>query len=389
MQTPNSVLSSYGVTIFEVMSRLAIESDAINLGQGFPDRDGPRDILEAAAEALLTGPNQYPPMLGLPALRQAQAEHDRRLFGIDVDWQSQVLVTSGATEALADCLMALVEPGDEVVLIEPLYDCYLPMVRRAGAIPRLVRLEPPDWTLPEARLREAFGPKTKALLINNPMNPAAKVFDEQELRFLAGLVAEHDAFVISDEVYQHIVFDGRRHIPFSTLPDMADRTVRIGSAGKSFSLTGWKVGYITAPAALLQPIAKAHQFVTFTTPPNLQNAVAFALNKEESYFAGLAAEMQAKRDRLSAGMESIGLKPVPAAGTYFLTVDISGVARGGEVDSEFCRRITTEAKVAAVPVGAFYAEDGPKNFIRFCFSKMDDVLDEAVDRLGGYLNRTS
>jgi hypothetical protein len=246
VKAPNSVLSSYGTTVFEVMSRLAIEHDAINLGQGFPDTDGPADIVEAAAAALIQGPNQYPPMLGLPALRQAVAAHAERFYGLEVDWQSEVMVTSGATEALADCHMALIEPGDEVVLIEPLYDCYLPIVRRAGAIAKTVRVEPPDWALPRAALEAAFSDRTKLLLLNNPMNPTAKVFTRAELDFIAGLLQRHDAYAVCDEVYEHIVFDRREHIPLMTLPGLRERTIRIGSAGKTFSLTGWKVGYVTA-----------------------------------------------------------------------------------------------------------------------------------------------
>ena len=301
MQPANSVLSSYGTTIFEVMSRLAIESGAINLGQGFPDEDGPEDIRRAAAEALLAGPNQYPPMMGLPDLRQAVAEHNERFYGLAVDWQQEVMVTSGATEALADCLMALLEPGDEAVLIEPLYDCYLPILRRAGAIPRLVRVTPPDWRLDPDALAAAFSDRTKLILLNNPMNPAAKVFDAEELSMIAALVQQYDAYAVCDEVYEHLVFDGRKHLPLMALPGMRNRSVRIGSAGKSFSLTGWKVGYVTAAAELLQPIAKAHQFVTFTTPPNLQQAVALGLRKEDSYFEALSGELQGKRDRFAGG----------------------------------------------------------------------------------------
>ena len=232
-----------------------------------------------AARELVSGQNQYPPMMGLPELRQAVAASARRFYGLDVDWKSEVLVTSGATEALSDCMAALIEPGDEVVLIEPLYDCYLPLVRRAGAIPKLVRVTPPDWRLDPDALAAAFGPKTKAILLNNPMNPAARVFTGDELALIADLVIRHDAYAICDEVYEHILFDGRRHMPLMTLPGMRERTIRIGSAGKTFSLTGWKVGYVTAAPRLLDPITKAHQFTTFTTPPNLQKAVAYGLGQ--------------------------------------------------------------------------------------------------------------
>jgi aspartate/methionine/tyrosine aminotransferase len=388
VKPPNSVLSSYGTTVFEVMSRLAIEHDAINLGQGFPDTDGPADILEAAAAALIQGPNQYPPMLGLPALRQAVAEHAGRCYGLEVDWQREVMVTSGATEALADCLFALVEPGDEVVLIEPLYDCYLPIVRRAGAVHRTVRVEPPDWTLPREELEAVFSDKTKLLLLNNPMNPTAKVFELEELQFIADLLERYDAYAVCDEVYEHIVFDGREHIPLMTLPGMRERTVRIGSAGKTFSLTGWKVGYIAAAPALLTPIAKAHQFITFTTAPNLQQAVAMGLGKPDGYFAELANEMQAKRDRFASGLADVGFEAIACAGTYFITGDFRPLGFQGN-DVDFCRHITIEAGVTAVPVSAFYISGEVDHFVRFCFCKKDALLDSAIERLAAAFGKGS
>ncbi len=380
MKPANSVLSSYGTTVFEVMSRLAIEHEAINLGQGFPDDNGPDDVRARAAEALEEGPNQYPPMLGVPELREAVAEHNRRFYGIDVDWRREVMVTSGATEALAASLFGLIEPGDEVVLIEPLYDSYLPIVRRAGGVARLVRVEPPDWKLPAEALAEAFSERTKLVLLNSPMNPAAKVFDRDELTFLADLIAAHDAYAICDEVYEHLVFDGAEHVPLMTLPGMRERCVRIGSAGKTFSLTGWKVGYVTAVPELLSPLAKAHQFLTFTTPPNLQRAVAYGLRKGDEYFRELTRELEAKRDRFAAGLEGIGFSVLGCAGTYFITADFRPLGFNGD-DVAFCRHITTEARVAAVPISAFYVDDPPRHFARFCFCKQDAVLDEAIARL--------
>ena len=380
MKPANSVLSSYGTTVFEVMSRLAIEHGSINLGQGFPDEDGPADVRRVAAEALEAGPNQYPPMMGLPELRQAVAAHNKRFYGLEVDWQSQVMVTSGATEALADCLFGLIEPGDEAVLIEPLYDCYLPIVRRAGAIPRLVRVTPPDWRLDRRALEAAFSDKTKLILLNSPMNPAAKVFGREELALIAELLERHDAYAVCDEVYEHILFDSRRHVPLMTLRGMAKRCLRIGSAGKSFSLTGWKVGYVTAAAELLASVAKSHQFVTFTTPPNLQKAVAFGLAKDDAYFDGLAADMQAKRDRFAAGLKRLGFQVIDCEGTYFITADFRPLGFEGD-DVAFCRHITTEAGVTAVPVSAFYQSGDVDHFVRFCFCKKDEVLDEALERL--------
>ena len=380
MKPANSVFSGYGTSVFEVMSRLAIEHGTINLGQGFPDEDGPEDIRRAAAEAVIEGPNQYPPMMGLPALRQAVAEHDRRFYGLDVDWQSEVMVASGGAEALADCLFGLINPGDEVVLIEPLYEMYLPLVRFAGGVPKLVRIEPPGWELPRRALEEAFSDRTKLILLNSPHNPAGKVFDRDELDFIAQLVKDHDAYAVCDEVYEHLVFDGEAHVPLMTLPGMRERCLRIGSAGKTFSVTGWKVGYVTAAPDVLSPVAKAHQFITFTTPPNLQRAVAFGLGKDDAYFAGLAQAMQAKRDRLTASLEGAGFEVMASGGTYFLSVDIRSVGFN-EDDEAFCRHITTEAGVTAVPVSAFYQESDVNHFARFCFCKQDAILDEAAARL--------
>jgi len=388
MKPPNSILSGYGTTVFEVMSRMAAEHDAVNLGQGFPDGNGPDDVRAVAHDALENLPNQYPSMMGIPELRQAVAAHNRRFYGIEVDWATETLVTSGATEALAACLFGLIEPGDEVVLIEPLYDSYLPIIRRAGGVPKLVRIEPPDWTLPRAALEAVFSDRTKLLLLNSPQNPAAKVYTPDELAFLADLVVRHDAYAVCDEVYEHLVFDGRVHVPLMTFPGMRERAIRIGSAGKTFSLTGWKIGYLTGAPALMGPVAKAHQFLTFTTPPNLQHAAAFGLAKEQAYFDGLAAGMQRSRDRLARGLADIGFGVVDCAGTYFLTCDMRPVAArmagfdGDDVD--FCKRLTAEAKVTAIPVSVFYQDDPPRHFVRFSFCKKDATLDEAVSRLERY-----
>ncbi|AWJ92349.1 pyridoxal phosphate-dependent aminotransferase (plasmid) [Azospirillum baldaniorum] len=374
------------VTIFEVMSRLSDEHKAINLGQGFPDERGPADVLDVAAKAILEGWNQYPPMMGTPDLRQALAAHGRRFYGLDIDWKTEVLVTSGATEALTASLLGLIEPGDEVVLFQPMYDSYLPIVRLAGGVPRFVSLKAPDWSFTRADLEAAFSPKTKLVLINDPLNPAAKVFSRAELELLAEFVQRFDAFAVCDEVYEHIVFDGRQHIPLMTLPGMRDRCLKIGSAGKTFSLTGWKVGYVTGAPHLLQPVAKAHQYITFTTPPNLQTAVAYGLGKDDAYFAGLSSGLQAKRDRLADGLRAVGFEVLPSAGTYFVVADVSPFGFDGN-DEAFCRRLTAEAGVTAIPVGAFFVQDAPRSFIRFCFSKRDEILDGAVERLRAYFTR--
>jgi aspartate/methionine/tyrosine aminotransferase len=380
MKPANAILSAYRTTIFTVMSALAEEHGAINLGQGFPDEEGPEDIRRIAAEAVRDGPNQYPPMLGLSALRQAVADVNKRFYGLKVDWQTEVMVTSGATEALAACFLGLINPGDEVVLIEPLYDSYLPMVRRAGGVPRLVRMEPPDWVLPHVALEAAFSEKTKLLVLNSPHNPTGKVFSSKELALIAQLLKTFGAYAVCDEVYEHLVFDGRAHIPLMTLPGMRDRILRIGSAGKTFSATGWKVGYVTAAPPLLAAAAKAHQFLTFTTAPNLQRAAAYGLGKDESYFRNLAAGQQAKRDRLAAGLRGIGFKVLASEGSYFLTADIRSLGFP-KSDADFCRHITIEAGVAAVPVSAFYLDGKPDHFVRFCFCKRDIILDEACARL--------
>jgi aspartate/methionine/tyrosine aminotransferase len=376
----NQLLSLLGTTIFTVMSALAAEHGAINLGQGFPDTDGPADVIEAAAAALRDGRNQYPPMTGLPELRQAVASANQRFYGLDVDPAREVVVTSGATEAITACLMAVLNQGDECVLIEPLYDTYLPVVRMLGAVPRLVRLQPPRWELPRAELAAAFGPRTKALLLNTPMNPTGKVFTAAELAFIADLLQRHDAYAVCDEVYEHLTFDGWRHIPLMTLPGLRERTMRVGSAGKTFSLTGWKVGYVTAPAPLAAIVAKAHQNLTFTTAPNLQRAVACGLAKDEAYFMTLAADLAAKRDRLSAGLRRAGMAVLPSRGSYFVIADFAPLGFRGD-DAAFCKHITAEAGVAAIPVSAFYEGDAPGHYARFAFCKRDEVLDEACARL--------
>ena len=383
MKPPNSLLSATGTTIFTVMSALAVQHGSINLGQGFPDTDGPEDVLRAAADALMDGRNQYPPMTGVPELRQAVAAANARFYGLQVDPDTEVVVTSGATEAITASLMALLNPGDEVVLIEPLYDTYLPVVRLLGAIPKLVRLQPPKWDLPRAELAAAFGPKTKAILFNTPMNPTGKVFTAAELAFIADLLVRHDAYAVCDEVYEHLTYDGWRHIPLMTLPGMRDRCLRIGSAGKTFSLTGWKVGYITAPRALAGVATKAHQNLTFTTPPNLQRAVAVGLAKDDAYFHALAQTLADRRDRLAAGLAGIGFDVLPVQGSYFITVDLSPIGWNGD-DVAFCRHITEHAKVTAIPVTAFYEGEAPHHYARFAFCKRPEVLDAAIARLAAH-----
>ena len=388
MKPANTIFANLGTTVFTVMSALAVEHKSVNLGQGFPDGNGPDDVRAKAAEYLHDQPNQYPPMMGSIELRQAVAAHAKRFYGLDVDWREEVMVTSGGTEALAACFFGLIEPGDEVVLIEPLYDSYLPIVRRAGGIPKLVRLTPPTWELPREEMTAAFGPRTKAIVVNTPMNPTGKVFTADELAFIADLVRKHDAYAICDEVYEHLTFDGRKHVTLMSLPGMRERTLRIGSAGKAFALTGWKVGYVTAAPAALKPLTKVHQYVTFTTPPNLQRAVAYGLAKDTAYFDTLAADLQRKRDFFSEGLAKLGFGMLSSQGTYFVNADFRPLGFNGN-DVDFCRRLTIEAGVTPIPVSAFYEGPGPDSIIRFAFCKDDTTLTEALTRLARHLGKAA
>jgi len=377
----NPIFSALSTSVFEVMSQLARETGAVNLGQGFPDDPGPLDVRQKAADAVVNGWNQYPPMMGLPELRQATAAHYKRWQGLDLDPDSEIMVTSGATEAIAGALMALVSPGDEVVLFEPMYDAYVPLVRRAGGIPKFVTLTPPHFGLSEEALAKAFSPRTKVVLFNNPLNPTATIFSAADLDLLADFCVRHDAVAICDEVWEHVVFDGRRHVPVLGRPDMRERTVKISSAGKIFSLTGWKVGLVMAAPPLMKVLSKAHQYITFTTPPNLQAAVAYGLGKEDGYFEGMRADFQRSRNRFAGGLKDLGFKVLPSVGTYFLNVDIAPLGECDDVD--FCKRLVMENGVAAIPVSAFYAEGAVKTVVRFCFAKRDETLDAALERLAG------
>ena len=375
----NPIFAQQPTTIFETMSKRARETGAINLGQGFPDGPGPRDVLEKAADAVINGWNQYPPMPGLTELRQAVAMHYRAHQNVALDWENEVMITSGATEAIAGALLALIRPGDEVILFQPLYDAYLPLVLRAGGVPRFVRLEPPQWRFDEAMLTRAFSDKTRVVLLNNPLNPAASVMPREDLELLGRFCEQHDVYVISDEVWEHVVFDQRAHVSLLSIPSLRNRTVKIGSAGKIFSLTGWKVGFSCAAPELFRVLTKAHQFLTFTTPPNLQSAVAYGLQKEMSYFISMRADLERSRDRFSNGLRDLGFSVLPSAGTYFVNIDIAPLGETDDVD--FCMRLVNDYGVAAIPVSAFYAEDPVKTVVRFCFAKGDDVLDGALERM--------
>jgi aspartate/methionine/tyrosine aminotransferase len=375
----NPLFANMPVNVFTRMSALAARHGAVNLGQGFPDFGWPDDVVARAADALTTGSNQYAPMPGLAELRQAVADHYRLHQALDVEPES-VIVTSGATEALAATLMALIEPGDEVLLFQPLYDAYVPQVLRSGGVPRFVRLAPPDWRITREALAAAFTPRTRIVVFNNPHNPSSRVFGREELGLLADACVRHGAIALTDEVWEHVVFDGRVHIPLSSLPGMAERTVKVGSAGKIFSLTGWKVGWVVAPPPLAGAISKAHQFLTFATAPNLQAAVAHGLAKEAGWFEGMRRDFGAARDLLVSSLRQEGFATLAAEGTYFVGIDLP--ASGIDLDDvQFCELAVREAGVAAIPLSAFYAENPVTSVVRLCFAKKPETLVAGVERM--------
>lgn len=380
----NHLFSNLPTTIFDVMSGLARNLDATNLGQGFPDEPGPADVRQIAADEVLNGWNQYPPMMGLPKLRSAIAEHFNRFQNLALDAETEVMVTSGATEALADSLLAVIEPGDEVILFQPMYDAYLPLVLRAGGVPKFVTLKPPHWHFSREDLDAVFSSKTKAVVFNNPHNPCGVVYPLEQLKLLAEYCCTHDVIAICDEVWEHLIFDGLEHHSMMSLPGMRERTIKISSAGKIFSLTGWKVGLVMAAPDIMRVLAKAHQFTTFTTAPNLQSAVAFGLAKNAAYFSDMRKAFQRSRDRLCDAMSTMGFSVIPSQGTYFVTVDIEPL---GETDDvKFCQRLVREFGVATIPVSAFYAENHVRNIVRFCFAKKDETLDLALGKLSKIFN---
>ncbi|KAK9840109.1 hypothetical protein WJX74_003508 [Apatococcus lobatus] len=361
------------------MTNLANEFGSVNLGQGFPDEEGPESMKQIVGKAVYDFPNQYPPALGIPELRKAIATHSKRFSGLPVDWQTETVVTVGATEALASAFMGFLNEGDEVIMLEPLYDSYAAMARRAGGKIVPVSLQPPDWNIPRDKLEAAFSPRTKAILVNSPHNPTGTAFSKPDLEAIAALCKQHDVIAICDEVYEHLTYEGTKHISLRTLPGMAERSIRIGSAGKTFSFTAWKVGWATGPAHLIAALAKAHSFLVFTVPSNLQRAVAHGLDHESSFYCGLSTSLQAKRDLLEGHLKTAGFSTLRAHGSYFITADISKLAHQDEKDVEFCYRITKEAGVTALPVSAFYVSDGaPRNLIRFCFCKNDAKLEDAA-----------
>ncbi|MCY7398502.1 MAG: aminotransferase [Sphingomonas bacterium] len=375
----NPLYETMATSVFERMSLAAAEHQAINLGQGFPDFGWPEPILEAAAVALREGSNQYAPSRGLPALREAVADHYRRHHGLDLGAEG-VCVTSGATEALAAAILATVEPGDEVIVMTPAYDAYAPLVRRAGGVVREVALTPPGWRIERDALAAAVTAKTRAIIFNNPHNPTGRLFDAAELEAVASVARAHDLIVISDEVWEHLLLDGQEFVPLAGLYGMAGRTIKCGSAGKIFSLTGWKIGWIAAAPELATLAARAHQFLTFASAPNLQAAVAYGMAKGDDWIGPMRTRFAQARDRMRDGLEAEGFAVLPSAATYFLIVDLA--ASGIALDDEaFARLAVEQAGVAVVPLSPFALENAPRHLVRLCFAKRDATIDGGVAAL--------
>jgi N-succinyldiaminopimelate aminotransferase len=375
MTSTASRWQGFGTTIFTEMSALAERTGAINLGQGFPDEDGPAAVLEAAQRAIRDGHNQYAPLPGVPALREAVAGHQRRFYGIEVDPETEVQITFGATEAIAAALLGICEPGDDVVCFEPYYDSYAAGIAMAGATRRPVTLSPPGWTVDPDALQQAITRRARVLLLNTPHNPTGKVFSRPELELIADACLEHDLIAITDEVYEHLVYDGE-HVPLCALPGMAERTLTISSLGKTFSVTGWKTGWAVGPAPLVAAVRTAKQYLTFAGGTPFQHAGAVALGLGDDVYAALASELRVKRDRLCAGLEATGLEVLRPAGTYFANVDCK---RDG---AEFCRELVERAGVVAIPTSVFYDdEEAGRSLVRFAFCKRESVIDEAAGRL--------
>ena len=373
-------LDGLGTTIFAEMSELAVATGSINLGQGFPDTDGPAEVVEAVVDALRSGTsNQYPPGPGIPALRAAIADHGRRFWGLDYDPEAEVLVTTGATEAIAAAVLALVNPGDEVIAFEPWYDSYAATIAMAGGVCRALTLRAPDFALDLDELRTAITPRTRVILLNTPHNPTGRVLSRSELTGVAEVATEHDLVVISDEVYEHLVFDGE-HIAISTLPGMRERTVRISSAGKTFSFTGWKIGWACGPPDLVAAVRTAKQFLTYVSGAPFQPAVALALGLPHTYFSGLRDNLRDRRDQFGTGLRELGFDVYSPAGTYFVTTDVRPLGYPDGV--EFCRELPHRAGVVGIPLGVFYANaDAGCSLVRWAFCKRPEILDMALDRL--------
>lgn len=391
MSHPSQRVSQFGTSIFAEMSALAARHEAVNLGQGFPDFDGPDEVKEAAIRAIREGANQYAISMGATALREAVAAHALRFYGQAIDPEREVVVTSGATEALFAAVMGLVDPGDEVIIFEPFYDSYVPDTTMAGGVPRYVPLRPGgpqgQWVFDPDELKAAFNQRTKLILVNTPHNPTGKVFIEAELKYIAQLCQHWDVVAVCDEVYEHIVFEGQRHVRLATLPGMAERTITVSSQGKSFSFTGWKVGWAIAPPPLRRAVQQAHQFITYATASPLQAAAAVALGLPDEYYDALRNVYQSQRDFLCAALAEVGLRPINPQGTYFVMADFGEMdlkAQGVNDDVSFCKYLTGEIGVAAIPPTFFYSADHKalaRYLARFAFCKTQPTLEEAARRL--------
>ena len=370
-------------TIFSEMSALALSTGSVNLGQGFPDVDGPPSVIARAVAALEGGENQYAPGLGVPALRQAIARHQQRHYGLELDPDSQVVVTTGCTEGIAAALLGLVDPGDEVVVLEPYYDSYVAMIQMAGGVRRPVTLRAPDYRLDPDELRAAVTPRTRLMLVNTPHNPTGTVLTPEELGAIAAVAVEHDLVVVTDEVYEHLTFTGHRHVPLATLPGMFERTLTLSSAGKSWSFTGWKVGWATGPAELVAAVLAAKQWLTFTSCATRQTAIAHALDEEPDFPIRLAAKLERRRDLLCAGLTEAGLDVRVPEGTYFATADVSGL--GWKDGLSFCLALPERAGVVAIPSQVFYDDpDSPgagRHLVRWAFCKEPEMIEEGLRRL--------
>ena len=375
----NPLYEQMETSVFERMSLASAKHGAVNLGQGFPDFGWPEEILEAAAKAVTEDSNQYAPSRGLPSLREAVAAHYGRHQGLQLSAEN-ICVTSGATEALAAAIFATVEPGDEVIVLTPAYDAYVPLIRRAGGLPVEVALQPPGWRIERAAIEAALSAKTRAIMFNNPHNPTGRLFDRDELAAIAEVAVINDLIVISDEVWEHILLDGQSFTPIAAMAGMAERTLKCGSAGKIFSLTGWKIGWLAASAQLATLAARAHQFLTFASAPNLQAAVAFGLNDGDEWLEPMRARFARARDRMTSGLQAKGYAVLPSASTYFLCVDLaaSGIAMD---DEEFALRAVKQAGVAVVPLSPFAEQDRARHLIRLCFAKRDETIDAGVEAL--------
>ncbi|MCO5332186.1 MAG: pyridoxal phosphate-dependent aminotransferase [Ilumatobacteraceae bacterium] len=374
-------LQGFGTTIFAEMSALAVATGSINLGQGFPDTDAPREVLDAAIAAINSELNQYPPGPGMPVLRHAVAAHQQRFYGLEYDADTEVLITCGATEALAGALLGLLDTGDEVVVFDPLFDSYAPCIAMAGAVPKPVPLRPPAYTFDPDQLRAAVTPKTKLILLNTPHNPTGRVFTREEMQTIADLAIERDLLVLTDEVYEHLTFDGAQHIAMATLPGMRERTLSISSGGKTFNTTGWKVGWLCGPPPLVQAARTAKQFLTYVSSGPFQPAIAAGLGLPDQFFHDVAADLQAKRDHLLPGLRAAGFDVYDTSATYFVTADIRPLRADGD-GMAFCRELPDRCGVVAIPNEVLYLDKAAgRHLVRFAFCKRLEVLDEAAQRL--------